>query len=195
MYSTTLDSDSSAGSGGLSFTGLYDKETEMGDSSVHEEEDTTKKTRVPVIICIICAIICIIATLLILFVIPSKYNLKNKKNKNETKTEVVTNNEPENNIDKTVEETKPVEETVPQSKEDEVIVIEEAEKVIPLPPPAVEEKKPADITYKIKWGDTLWDIADTYYKNPWRYHKIAKYNNIKNPDYIISGTTIKIPAE
>jgi len=49
--------------------------------------------------------------------------------------------------------------------------------------------------YRIKWGDTLWDIADAYYKNPWRYPRIARYNNIKNPDYIISGTTIRIPAE
>jgi nucleoid-associated protein YgaU len=88
----------------------------------------------------------------------------------------------------------PEPEPVPEAKEDEVIIIEKAEEVVPLPPPVIEEK-PKDITYKIKWGDTLWDIADTYYKNPWRYKKIAAYNKIKNPDYIISGTTILIPAE
>ena len=106
--------------------------------------------------------------------------LKNKKNKNDTKTEQVVQAEPEKPtpVVEPEPEPEPQKEEVPQSKEDEVIVIEEAEKVVPLPPP-VEEKKPADITYKIKWGDTLWDIADTYYKNPWRYHKIAKYNNIK----------------
>ena len=83
---------------------------------------------------------------------------------------------------------------VPAAKEDEVVVIEKAEDVKPVPPPAAETK-PAGVTYKIKWGDTLWDIADTYYKNPWRYKKIASYNNIKNPDHIISGTVITIPSE
>ena len=61
--------------------------------------------------------------------------------------------------------------------------------------PPVTPEKPKDINYKIKWGDTLWDIADTYYKNPWRYKYIAKFNHIKDPDYIISGTYITIPAE
>ena len=65
-----------------------------------------------------------------------------------------------------------------------------------MPAPVIPEpEKAKDVTYRIKWGDTLWDIADAYYKNPWRYKKIAKYNNIKNPDLIISGTDILIPAE
>ncbi|MCF0241316.1 MAG: LysM peptidoglycan-binding domain-containing protein, partial [Treponema sp.] len=183
------DSESdSVAAGGISFTGLYDKETEMGESD-SEIEEVKKKTRTPVIICVICAIICIIAVLLILFVIPSKLNILNKIS------------------DKTIEKVEepvvvppvvipePEEELVPKAKEDEVIVIEEAEEVIPeIPAPPVEEPK-QDIIYKIKWGDTLWDIADTYYKNPWRYKKIANYNGIKDPDYIISGTRILIPQE
>ena len=83
---------------------------------------------------------------------------------------------------------------VPQAREEEVVVIENAEDVMPLPPP-VKTEKPKDITYRIKWGDTLWDISESYYKNPWRYKYIARYNGIKNPDYIVSGTFIQIPAE
>ena len=49
--------------------------------------------------------------------------------------------------------------------------------------------------YVVQRGDTLWDISAAYYKNPWKYHRIAKYNHIKDPDYIISGTTITIPAQ
>lgn len=170
---------------GLSFTGLYDKETELGESASSDVEEAVKrKTKVPVIICIICAIICLLATCLILFVIPSKFNYFTKKAaKEET---VIEKTEP-------AAET-PVVEKVPEAKEEEIIVIEKAEEVIPEPPAKAEEK-PADITYKIKWGDTLWDIADTYYKNPWRYKYIARFNGIKNPDYIISGTYITIPAE
>ena len=177
-------------SNALKFDNLYDKETMEGDSSVEsEEEEVVKKTKVPVIICIICAIICVIATLLILFVVPSKYNLLNKKSVEPDPVTVIAE-EPE-----TIPEPEPEPEPeIIESKEEEVIVVDEPEKVVPEPPKEPEEK-PVDITYKIKWGDTLWDIADAYYKNPWNYKKIARYNGIRNPDYIISGTYIKIPAK
>lgn len=180
-----------ASSSGMDFSGLYDKETEMGAASENQDDDFKKKTRAPVIICIVCAIICLVATALILLVLPTKFNLRMKHS--QKKQEVA--------VEKTVETTAtpapekaPEPEPVPQAKEDEVVVIEKAEEVKPVPPPAAETK-PAGVTYKIKWGDTLWDLADTYYKNPWRYKKIANYNNIKNPDHIISGTVITIPAE
>ena len=131
---------------------------------------------------------------MILFVVPSKYNLLNKNDKAKTETTTEIQEEPETGISELPAkepEQKPV---VIESKEEEVVVAPEPEQVIPEPPKE-PETKPADITYKIKWGDTLWDIADSYYKNPWNYKKIARYNNIKNPDYIISGTTITIPAK
>ena len=169
-------------SAGLNFDGLYDDEPDFPDP---EDEEVTKKTRVPVFICVLCAIICIVAVLLILFVIPSKLNILNKDSgKTETPAEIV---------EKTPEPV-PEPEPVPSAKEDEIVIIEQAEEVKPEPP-AQPKEEPKEISYKIKWGDTLWDIADTYYKNPWRYTKIARYNGIKNPDYIISGTVILIPQE
>lgn len=179
---------------GLNFTGLYDKETEMGEPAAHEEDDIKKKTRAPVIICVVCAIICIVATLLVLLVLPGKFNLRQKHADKKAQTAVEKQAEaPSQEAAKPAAEEKKAE-AVPQAKENEVVVIEKAEEVKPLPPPAAQTKS-KDVSYKIKWGDTLWDIADTYYKNPWRYKKIAKYNNIKNPDHIISGTVILIPAE
>ena len=194
MSNPSIEEDSPV-SAGLNFDGLYDEETERGTPAEDEVEEVKKKTKVPVIICIICAIICIIATLLILFIIPSKYNLLTRKNAKDAGTTVaIEQPEPE-----PVAEPEPVPEPdpqpkVPEAKEDEVIIIEKAEEVVPKQPPVAKEK-PKNITYKIKWGDTLWDIADTYYKNPWRYKYIARYNGIRNPDYIISGTLITIPAE
>jgi nucleoid-associated protein YgaU len=47
--------------------------------------------------------------------------------------------------------------------------------------------------YRVRWGDTLWDISEAFYRNPWYYPRIARFNNIRNPDLIISGTTIRIP--
>ena len=181
---------SSSAKGPLSFTGLYDKETELGLSE--QDEKITKKTKGPVLICIICAIICVIATLLILFIVPSKYNLLHKGNSQKEKTEITEITvEDQPQIEPEPEIAEPI---PPQAQEEEVVVVEQAEIVVPEQPPVTPEK-PKDINYKIKWGDTLWDIADTYYKNPWRYKYIAKFNHIKDPDYIISGTYITIPAE
>ena len=174
--------------GGISFTGLYDKETELGESASSEEQEVKKRTKKPVIICIICAIICIIATILVLFFVPGIFKT-DKEPTSEISETTIEQIIPE----QVVEEP---EEVVPEAKEDEIIVVEKAEEVVPDQPPVVEEEPaPKVITYKIKWGDTLWDIADTYYKNPWKYKFIAKHNNIKNPDHIISGTFIEIPEE
>lgn len=183
--------DNSNQNGGLSFTGLYDKETELGNSAT-TENDVRKKTKTPVIICIICAIICLIATALLLFIIPSKYNLLGKKSCNEE----IELNEVGKTVNQDIEQSSSSEtsDIVLEEEQEEIQIIEKAEDVIPEQPPVLEDK-PKDISYKIKWGDTLWDISDTYYKNPWRYKYIARFNGINNPDHIISGTYITIPAE
>lgn len=192
-FDNDFNDENKIANSGISFTGLYDKETENGNSASFEDEETKKKTKIPVIICIICAIICILATIFILFIIPSKLNVLKKNVSSEEKT--VIEETIENSEEKiTPEESEQIPEPIPPTKEDEIVIIENAEEVIPeIPEPAPQ--KPENIIYKIKWGDTLWDIADTYYKNPWKYKYIANYNNIKNPDYIISGTKITIPAE
>jgi hypothetical protein len=65
-------------------------------------------------------------------------------------------------------------------------------------PPVASYKVPSVIPregarYRIRYGDTLWDIAEAFYRNPWLYPRIARFNNIRNPDLIISGTTIRVP--
>ncbi len=80
------------------------------------------------------------------------------------------------------------------AQEDEIVIAENPQNLVPqeIEP---STKTPEVIRYKIKWGDTLWDISNAYYKNPWRYKYLANYNGIKNPDYIISGTWLLIPSE
>ena len=63
------------------------------------------------------------------------------------------------------------------------------------PPPAQPEKKSEDIVYIIKWGDTLWDISNTFYRTPWLFRKIARDNNIRNPDRIYAGHRLIIKPE
>lgn len=199
----------------MDFSDLYDKETLNGEhASIYDDDEDKKKTKVPVIICIICAIICVIATILVLFVVPSKYNLiKSRNTRNVQKTEISENSssssayqKPESSQSATPAEDSPVkivesekpaaaepEEKAPAAEENKIVVAPEPEKVVPEPAPKAE-KKP-DVKYHIRWGDTLWDLSESYYKTPWKYPKIARYNNIKNPDLIISGTDILIPAE
>lgn len=242
--SNTSDTTNFAAASPMDFSDLYDKETLYGEHSTpYDEDEQKKKTRVPVVICIICAIICIIATLLILFIIPSKYNLRKSRNtkknsptaieksitklekekpaKTESKKETKTENKKEETKDtkkdvisvlpsenkaaeasktpatepKIVAQTekKPDPVKAPEAQEDKVIISPTPDVVpVPKPEPIV---KADDVKYKIKWGDTLWDISDTFYRNPWKYPRIANYNHIKNPDLILSGTEILIPAE
>jgi hypothetical protein len=49
------------------------------------------------------------------------------------------------------------------------------------------------IAYKLRWGDTLWDVSQAFYRTPWRYNYIARYNGIRNADRIVSGRTIRVP--
>jgi hypothetical protein len=65
-------------------------------------------------------------------------------------------------------------------------------------PPVVSYKVPQTIPrggmpYTIRWGDTLWDISEAFYRNPWLYPRIARFNAIRDPDFIIAGHTIRIP--
>lgn len=198
---SALDSPDSSASPAMDFSDLYDKETLDGkNNSYNDEEETKKKTHVPVIICVVCAIICVIATLLILFVVPSKYNLlKNHKEKEPIEVLSENNSQTENSDiqpeDIQNEEIAAEPKPAPEAVEDTVVVAPEPETVVPVPPAPKTAEKAKDIKYRIHWGDTLWDISDAYYKNPWRYKKIARYNKIKNPDLIISGTDIFIPVE
>ena len=184
---TSTDLDDSIPSPDLSFSDLYVDTT---------EDDCPEKKRcsIPVLICSLCAVICVIILLLILFLTPSK--LKNKEENSEssiwqeeTTVQEVVPTPVETITEEVVEEIDIVVEE--EAKEDEIVIVE-APVVTPAEPEPVQEKLKG-VEYKIKWGDTLWDIAGTYYKNPWLYREIAKYNGLENPDYIVSGTIITIP--
>ena len=60
----------------------------------------------------------------------------------------------------------------------------------------VEEPQPLDdIFYEVQKGDTLWRIAEIYYKDGSRYKEIFEANRevIKDPDLIYPGQMIRIP--
>lgn len=71
--------------------------------------------------------------------------------------------------------------------------VQQTEPAVKEPAASIPTQKA--IRYKLRWGDTLWDLSETYYRNPWLYTKIAAHNKLKNPDLIISGTYIEIPPQ
>ena len=186
---TSGNLDDSIPSPDLSFSDLY------VDTDNDNDCPEKKRCSIPVLICSICAVVCVIALLLIMFLTPSKI-----KGKEEISSDSIWQKE-ESLVEEVVPVPVPTEPIVEenksdilveeQAKEDEIVIVE-APVVTPKEPEVVPEKLKG-VEYKIKWGDTLWDIAGTYYKNPWLYKFIADYNNLENPDYIISGTIITIP--
>jgi nucleoid-associated protein YgaU len=83
--------------------------------------------------------------------------------------------------------------TVRKTEENKIVVLNET--VPPVVPETKKEQKEISniIRHLVKWGDTLWDLAGFYYRNPWLYKIISDANNLKNPDLIISGTYLTIP--
>ena len=151
-----------------------------------DETGGKKKCRIPMLICIICAILCILAVIGIFLRLP----WKNRGGTQTADANIVTVEPPDQKVQP--------EDAVPPAPEENTIVIVEQEKVerqevIPEKTEPAPEAKPQTVRYLIKWGDTLWDLSDTYYRNPWLYPIIARENKIKNPDLIIAGTYINIP--
>ena len=66
------------------------------------------------------------------------------------------------------------------------------------PAPVLSHRVPAvippnGVVYQIRWGDTLWDIAAAFYRNPLLYPRIARHNNIRDPNHILAGFNVRIP--
>ena len=93
----------------------------------------------------------------------------------------------------------PIEQSVPSQLVQEEQPVKQETPVQQTKPavkePAASVSAQKAIRYKLRWGDTLWDLSETYYRNPWLYTKIATHNKLKNPDLIISGTYIEIPPQ
>jgi cell division septation protein DedD len=66
-------------------------------------------------------------------------------------------------------------------------------KPAPTPPPAAAKTPGTGVWYSIVKGDNLWNLSKSFYRNPWLYPKIAKENDIRNPDLIYRGNRIYIP--
>jgi hypothetical protein len=67
----------------------------------------------------------------------------------------------------------------------------EAVKEPETPPPQKPES--IGVWYSTVKGDNLWNLARSFYRNPWLYKKIAEENGITNPDFILQDARLYIP--
>jgi hypothetical protein len=51
------------------------------------------------------------------------------------------------------------------------------------------------IEYRIRRGDTLWDLANSFYGNPWLYPTLAETNRIPDPDLIYAEDKLTVPGD
>ncbi|MCR5699602.1 MAG: LysM peptidoglycan-binding domain-containing protein [Treponemataceae bacterium] len=147
---------------------LYDE-----DTFDETAKDKKKKVLIPVVICGVVVVLALAALLVYLFAIKPKAQAKPAES---VKVEVVEN------------------ESSDAAREDEIVIVE-TPVVEPVNKNSEKSSSSEVINYKIKWGDTLWDISKTYYKTPWQYQFLADYNNIQNPDLIIAGKNLDIPPK
>ena len=82
---------------------------------------------------------------------------------------------------------------MPQGASDQPVPKAAAEQPVKEPAASITMQKA--VRYQLRWGDTLWDLSETYYRNPWLYTKIAEHNKLKNPDLVIAGMYIEIPPQ
>jgi len=61
-------------------------------------------------------------------------------------------------------------------------------------PAASPASAPSSEEYRIRWGDTLWRIAERYYGERRLYRELAESNQLQDPDLIISGETLQLPT-
>ena len=107
------------------------------------------------------------------------------------------------------DESAPAVVAAPEPAPEAPTAVQEVPEPEPEPPAAVQEEPlPAAVTetpatvpplpeggvwYQLQWGDTLWDLSSSFYRDPFRYGQIAAENDIRNPDLIFAGRDIYIP--
>lgn len=51
-------------------------------------------------------------------------------------------------------------------------------------------------THTVRKGDTLWDICDSYFANPWQWPRVWSYNpEILNPHWIYPGEVVRLKKD
>jgi 5'-nucleotidase len=63
------------------------------------------------------------------------------------------------------------------------------------PAPAAAETAKTPTTHVIAAGDTLWDLAETFYGDGARWRKLANANRRASPRHLLVGQELRVPAK
>src|SRR5207248_2604701 len=62
--------------------------------------------------------------------------------------------------------------------------------------PGTSSTKLVPPSHTVKKGDTLWDICDGYFGNPWQWPRVWSYNpEILNPHWIYPGEIVRLKKD
>ena len=180
------DGESDDFSGGMEEDRSIDESSLLYDSGRNKGDRKIPALKLAVVFL---SIVFLIFLVLLVYTIIKKPALAEEEIREEVKKEVVAEKE-------TVKKEPPVIVPAEAEKKNETpaAVKKEPDKTVVVPP-VKESPAVKSVRYKIKKGDTLWDISASYYRTPWKYKKIAKDNNIKNPDLIYAGSYLNIKEQ
>ncbi len=156
----------------------------------YEDSRAGRKNSALKIAIVFLSIVFLIFLVLLIYTIIKKPAMAEEGMKEETKQEVVIGGDSEK-AEKPVK-TPPPAARKPAAAEKKTPPAEKKATPVPVKKAAPVAEAEKSVRYRIKKGDTLWDISAAYYRTPWKYKKIAKDNNIKNPDLIFTGTYLNI---
>jgi nucleoid-associated protein YgaU len=93
-------------------------------------------------------------------------------------------------------ETKPAGTEAPAPKTAQTAPPEPAKRVAPIRGRQAQGRRHRPRVYTVRRGDTLWEIAESYYGGGWHYRAIARDNRrkIHNPNLIYPRQKLHIPA-
>src|SRR6056297_2480665 len=178
--------------------GGEDFEDEFEEEPEKEPEEESKSKARPILVALLVILaIGLIGALLYLFVFMAadKEAAPPLQSQQEQQTEGGQIESEEQPVEETVdgtsseqdsgEDTEQVAEQAPPEGADEVVVSPSKDQV----------EFTGGVWYKVRWGDTLWEISSSFYDNPWLYDKIAEENEIRDPDIIYAENSIFIPKK
>lgn len=178
-------------------------EEELAEEPEREKEESGSKARPILVALLVILAIGLLGALLYLFVFMAADEeqtppLQTQQEQTQEQAQEQSQEQPQDQPDQVVAEAAPEEEPQAEFQAEDSQAAEsqpeaEAEDEVVVTPNRNEVEYTGGVWYKVRWGDTLWQISSSFYDNPRLYDKIAEENEIRNPDLIYAENSIFIP--
>jgi len=168
-------------------------EEEFAEEPEKEKEESGSKARPILVALLVILAIGLLGALLYLFVFMAADEQETPPlQSQQEQSQEQPQEQPQDQTDQAVAEAEPEAETQTPAPVDSQPAAESKDEVV-VTPSRDEVEFTGGVWYKVRWGDTLWQISSSFYDNPRLYDKIAEENEIRNPDLIYAENSIFIP--